>query len=53
MKGFDGANSLYFVFTNVHTYIECNSTGKKYLTFAPTGKNREELEIYIEPWDEI
>ena len=53
MKSFDGANSLYLVFNNVNVYINCNSTGDKYLILAFTDKNREVLEICIELWDEI
>ena len=47
------ANSLYLVFNNVDAYINCNSTGDKYLIFAFTDKNREALEIYTELWGEI
>ena len=52
MKSSDGANSLYLVFNNVDAYIDCNSTGEKYLIFAYTDENREVLEIYTELWDE-
>ena len=53
MKSYDRASSLYLVFNNVDAYIDCNSTGDKYLIFAFTDKKREALEIYTELWDEI
>ena len=53
MKSSDGGNALYLVFDNVDAYIDCNSTGEKYLVFAFTCKNREALEIYPELWDEL
>ena len=53
MKSSDSANSLYLVFNNANVYIDCNSTGDKYLILALTDKNREALEICIELWDEI
>ena len=53
MKSFDSTNSLYLVFNNVDSYIECNSTGNKYLIFAFTDKNREALDIYTALWDGI
>ena len=40
MKSLGGENSLYLVFNNVDAYIEKN----KYLIFASTDKNKEELE---------
>ena len=56
-KHFDSANSLYFIFNNVDSYIEYNPTEDdsktKYLVFASTDKNREALQNYTELWDEV
>ena len=51
-KNVNGKNSLYLVFNNVDAYIEENNKDK-YLIFALTDKNKEELENYTELWDEI
>ena len=54
---FDSANSLYLIFDNVDAYIEYNPTEDDsetvYLVFASTDKNKEALENYTEPWDEV
>ena len=48
---------VFILFNNVDRYIECNSTeksnGDKYLIFAFTDKNKDVLEKYTEPRDEI
>ena len=50
-------NSLYLIIEEVGRYIDCNSmeesNGNKYLIFASTDKNKEELKTYTELWDEI
>ena len=50
MKSLVSANSLHLIFNNVDGYTECNSTEEpnedKYLIFASTDKNKEEIEKY-------
>ena len=45
-------NSLYFVFSNVDTYIEKNNEDK-YLIFALTDRNKEALKNYTKLWNEV
>ena len=57
LKYFDSTTSLCLIFNNVDAYTEYNPTENdsetKYLVFAPTDKNKEVLENYIELWDEV
>ena len=43
----------YLVFIKVDGYFLCADNGMKYLTFAPTEKNKEMLENYKKLWDEV
>ena len=43
-------NPLYLIIGEADGYIE-EKNGNKYLTFASTGKSKEELEKYTELWD--
>ena len=43
---------LYLVFNDVDAYFSC-ADGEKYLVFALTDQNKEMLENYEKPWDEI
>ena len=45
-------NSLYLIIGEVDEYIEENNRNI-YLIFASTDNNKEVLEKYTEPWDEI
>ena len=45
-------NTLYLIIGEVDVSIE-EKHGNKYLVFASTDKNKEVLEKYTEPWDEI
>ena len=51
-ENINSVNPLYLIIGNVDGYIEENN-GNKYLTFAPTDKNRKVLEKYTKLWDEI
>ena len=45
-------NTLYLIIGEVDVSI-AEKNGNKYLVFASTDKNKEVLEKYTEPWDEI
>ena len=50
IKSLDNANSLYVIFNNVDVNIEKNNENKY---FASTDQNKEVLENYTKPRDEI
>ena len=48
----DRANPLYFIISQVDSYIE-RKNGKKYLTFISTDKSKQELTKYTKLWNWI
>ena len=49
----NSVNPLYLIIGEVDGYIEEESNGNKYLTFASTDKNKKTLEKYKRLWDKI